>query len=82
MGDFNAPRPVDPIAMRHEGNGWWSAVATIAAGDYRFRYLADGQAFVDYAATGVEQTKMGWNSILTVPKLEPTHQNIKAKQVA
>ena len=82
MGDFDASQPDVPIMMRYEGNGWWSAVAAIAAGDYRFRYFADGQAFVDYAATGVEHTKFGWNSILTVPKLEPIQQNIKAKLAA
>lgn len=55
------------MAMHHEGSGWWTVVATIDSGDHRFRYYVDGQWFTDYAANGVEQSKLGWNSILTVP---------------
>jgi 1,4-alpha-glucan branching enzyme len=76
----------NPIPMHDDGDGWWSAVAKIDAGDHRFRYYADGQPFTDYAANGVEHSKQGWDSILTVPgskfdKKDVQH-NIKAKQVA
>jgi 1,4-alpha-glucan branching enzyme len=57
-----------PLAMKHEGNGWWSARVKLAAGEYRFRYLADGQWFTDFASHGVELKKQIWNSILLVPE--------------
>ena len=65
-GDFNKWCR-NSMTMRHEGSGWWTVTATIDSGDHRFRYYADGQWFTDYAANGVEQSKLGWNSILTVP---------------
>jgi 1,4-alpha-glucan branching enzyme len=56
----------NPIPMRHEGNGWWVARARLGAGEYRFRYIADGQWFTDYASHGVELRKQVWNSVLLV----------------
>ena len=55
-----------PITMRHEGNGWWSTRVTLQAGEYRFRYVADGQWFTDFASHGVELKKQTWNSVLLV----------------
>jgi 1,4-alpha-glucan branching enzyme len=57
-----------PIAMRPEGNGWWVARVPLEAGEYRFRYVADGQWFTDFAAHGVELKKQTWNSVLLVPE--------------
>jgi 1,4-alpha-glucan branching enzyme len=56
----------NPIAMRHEGNGWFTARVALQPGEYRFRYLADGQWFTDYASHGVELKKQTWNSVLLV----------------
>jgi 1,4-alpha-glucan branching enzyme len=55
-------------AMRHEGNGWWTARVRLQPGEYRFRYVADGQWFTDFASHGVELKKQTWNSILLVPE--------------
>ena len=66
VGDFNGWDRTD-LPMEHDGDGWWSATVDIESGDYRFRYYADGNWYTDFAANGVEQTKLGWNSILTVP---------------
>ena len=55
------------IPMRHEGNGWWVTRVSLAGGEYRFRYVADGQWFTDFASHGVELRKQVWNSILLVP---------------
>src|SRR2546421_9432657 len=55
-----------PIAMLPAGDGWWSISAPLAAGEYRFRYVADGQWYTDFAAQGVEASKTGWNSVLVV----------------
>jgi 1,4-alpha-glucan branching enzyme len=64
------------LAMKHEGNGWWSARVRLPAGEYRFRYLADGQWFTDFASHGVELKKQVWNSILLVPeaRTRPTYR--------
>jgi 1,4-alpha-glucan branching enzyme len=96
-GDFNG-WDRGSMSMESEGNGWWKATAEIEGGDHRFRYYADGQWYTDYAANGVEQNKLGWNSILTVPSArkraervmdeiehkpeKKTQQNNKAKLVA
>jgi hypothetical protein len=45
------------------------AEATIAPGEYHFRYKVNGaEWFTDFAANGVERNKHGWNSILIVPE--------------
>lgn len=53
--------------MQSAGDGWWAVALPLAAGEYRFRYIADGRWFTDFAANGVESGKGGWNSILRVP---------------
>ena len=58
----------ESLAMRDEGNGWWTARVRLAAGEYRFRYVADGQWFTDFASHGVELKKSIWNSVLVVPE--------------
>jgi 1,4-alpha-glucan branching enzyme len=72
----------EPLLMRPEGDGWWSAVAAIGAGEYRFRYIADGKWYTDFAANGVEATRFGWNSVLVVPDRASDEQNNPAKLVA
>jgi 1,4-alpha-glucan branching enzyme len=58
-------------AMCPQGNGWWTAAMALAGGEYRFRYLADGVWYADYASHGVEAIKTGgWNSVLVVPESE------------
>jgi 1,4-alpha-glucan branching enzyme len=82
VGDFNGSDN-DTLAMNSTGDGWWTALMRFAAGDYRFRYLADGKWFNDYASFGVEPTQTGFNSILRVPETEKVkRQNTCAKQVA
>jgi 1,4-alpha-glucan branching enzyme len=58
-------------AMHAQGNGWWTAAVPLPGGEYRFRYLADGVWYADYASNGVERTRAGaWYSILIVPPWE------------
>ena len=64
-GDFTAWQD-NAITMRHEGNGWWHARVSLKPGEYRFRYVADGQWYTDFASHGVELSKQVWNSILLV----------------
>ena len=82
VGCFNGWRK-DALPMSAQGDGWWRAETRLQGGDYRFRYLADGVWYPDYASNGIEVGKTGWDSLLFVPK---THreQNIQrdARQVA
>ncbi len=57
-------------SMSDVGDGWWRATIELPAGEYRFRYVADGNWFTDFASYGVEFTKRGWNSILNVRPIE------------
>lgn len=70
-GDFNGWCG-DALHMKPAGNGWWTARAILGSGEYRFRYVADGRWFTDYASNGVEFAKLGLNSLLIVPKQERT----------
>ena len=87
VGDFNGWNQ-QSLAMKSTGDGWWTTLMRFAAGEYRFRYLADGKWFNDYASYGVEPTKTGFNSILRVigsvegESMEGPSQNMSAKQVA
>ena len=77
------------IPMQPTGNGWWLAQLQLAAGEYRFRYVADGHWFTDFASHGIEICKHGWNSVLLIPESVPRETdnqkastNIKAKAAA
>ncbi|MGH7179339.1 MAG: glycogen-binding domain-containing protein [Tepidisphaeraceae bacterium] len=58
----------NPLAMQSVGNGWWAVKTTLEPGEYRFRYIADGRWFTDFASYGVEKTRHGFNSVLIVPE--------------
>ena len=42
----------------------------LPAGEFRFRYCADGMWFADYAAFGVEPGRFGLDSIVLVPQAQ------------
>ena len=67
LGTFNRWSG-DSLRMQQVGNGWWSVTAELPAGEYRFRYCADGEWYSDYASHGVENGRHGWNSVLIVPQ--------------
>ena len=71
VGCFNGwcTSPLTALRMRPAGDGWWVATATLPPGDHRFRYVADGQWYTDYAANGIEHGKLGINSLLFVPEI-------------
>ena len=73
-GDFTDWQD-NAIPMRSEGNGWWTARARLDAGEYRFRYVADGQWFTDFASHGVELKKSVWNSVLLVHEAAVVEQH-------
>ncbi len=65
-GDFNNWQPTE-LAMRRGDDGYWKAQMKLPAGEFRFRYNADGAWFTDYAAFGVEPGRFGFDSIVRVP---------------
>ena len=70
VGDFNDWRPGE-LPMQPMGDGHWRAVLLLPAGVFRFRYLADGEPFTDYAAFGLEpseQDRTGLDSVVRVPE--------------
>jgi len=82
VGCFNGWRR-DALPMRAQGDGWWRAEIQLHGGDYRFRYLADGAWFPDYASNGIEMGKTGWDSLLVVPKSAGRRKiRLDARQVA
>jgi len=63
-GDFNGWQQT--FHMVRGRDGWWRSQIELAPGTYRFRYLADGEWYTDFAAFGVEPGPFGWNSVLKV----------------
>jgi 1,4-alpha-glucan branching enzyme len=56
------------VTMQPAGGGWWTAKLTLPPGDYRFRYIADGFWYTDFASHGIEVCDNGWNSVVLVPQ--------------
>ena len=67
VGDFDPSGHAD-VPMAGGPDGWWRAKVALAAGEYRFRYVADGVWYTDYASNGIEVSKAGVNSVLVVPQ--------------
>jgi len=65
VGDFNRWR-TNAMPMRRRSDGYWCARARLPAGVFKFRYLADGEWFSDYAAFGVEPGPFGLDSVVRV----------------
>lgn len=66
-GEFNGWRTGD-IHMYSAGDGNWVARVYLPAGEFRFRYCADGEWFTDYAANGVEPGRFGMDSLVVMPR--------------
>jgi len=69
-GDFNGWRDGElPMVMSDEG--YWTARLRLPAGEFRFRYCADGEWFADFAAFGVEPGRFGLDSVLRITGQPP-----------
>ena len=66
IGDFNEWRSGE-LPMDRTGDGYWVAKMRLPAGEFKFRYCADGEWYTDYAAFGVEPGRFGLDSIVRVP---------------
>jgi len=75
VGDFNGWR-TDALPMHPAASGWWRAETQLQGGDYRFRYLADGVWYTDYAAYGIELHQKMHNSVLHVPECPQRLRNV------
>jgi 1,4-alpha-glucan branching enzyme len=64
-GDFNDWRPGE-VLMKRDAEGHWTTRMRLPAGEYRFKYCADGEWFADYAASGLEPGRFGMDSIVRV----------------
>ena len=64
-GDFNDWKTGE-VEMKPLGDGHWGCRLDLPAGEYRFRYCADGEWFADYAACGLEPGSFGMDSLIVV----------------
>jgi 1,4-alpha-glucan branching enzyme len=65
-GDFNNWRGGE-LPMVRSKHGYWTARMRLPAGEFKFRYCADGEWFTDFAAFGVEPGRFGLDSIVRIP---------------
>lgn len=62
----------DHLPMRRAGPQEWALMMRLPPGTYKFRYLAGGEWYTDYAAFGVERNPFQtWDAVLRVPKVRP-----------
>ena len=65
-GDFNDWQQT-ALPMTGMPDGWWKCQLRLAPGSYQFKYLADSEWYLDYAAFGLEMCPPGtWNSVVLV----------------
>jgi 1,4-alpha-glucan branching enzyme len=83
VGDFNNWQ-TGQLCMGRGANGYWSAKMKLPPGTYKFRYVADGVWYTDYAAFGVEPGRFGMDSVVRVEAvaeqmpLQDRHDSIAA----
>ena len=65
VGDFNNWQR--DLLMQRGDDGYWRVQLALPAGEFRFRYCADGAWFTDFAAFGVEPGGFGLDSVVRVP---------------
>ena len=65
VGDFNGWK-ADQLPLVRGADGCWRGLVRLPKGDFRFRYVADGQWFVDYAAFGLWQGPFGPDSVVRI----------------
>ncbi len=63
VGEFNGWRE-NQLRMSSSRDGYWRAQLALPAGEFKFRYCADGEWFADYAAFGVEPGLFGMDSVV------------------
>lgn len=65
-GEFNDWHQTS-LPMKVVDGGWWRCRLRLAPGSYRFKYLADKEWFLDYAAFGLTMGPQGaWDSVVLI----------------
>ena len=72
-GDFNEWRHGE-LPMMLAPDGYWTAMMHLPAGEFKFRYCADGEWFTDFAAFGLEAGQFGFDSVVQVPPRKRVQQ--------
>ena len=75
VGDFNGWRRGGQ-EMTPSGDGYWRARLTLPRGEFRFRYLADGRWFVDFASFGLAPGPFGPDSVVRVREEDHRQQPV------
>ncbi|MCY2931627.1 MAG: hypothetical protein NTV86_19475 [Planctomycetota bacterium] len=70
VGDFNGWGR-EPLSMTRTRDGYWVAALRLPPGDHQFQYQADGEAYLDFAANGLDFGPLGANSVVTIPPASP-----------
>ena len=70
-GEFNNWQAGD-LPMTRTEDGHWVARMRLPAGEFKFRYCADGEWFTDYAASGLTPGSFGLDSVVRVPRVKQT----------
>ena len=61
--------------MVRTADGYWHTQLELPTGEFKFRYLADGQWYVDYAGFGLEYGTYGPDSIVRIPSQDRQSRN-------
>jgi 1,4-alpha-glucan branching enzyme len=83
VGDFNG-WSTSATPMRRAEGGWWVCRLHLVPGVYQFKYLADGQWYLDYGAFGLERGPLGtWNSVAwiarqAIPRVQVDFEDLTA----
>lgn len=56
VGDFNQWQP---LPMTRSLDGWWQAQVELCHGHHQYRFLVDGQPWLDPHATGIVRDERG-----------------------
>ena len=72
--------PGGGVPMRRAADGCWTVTLRLSPGSFRFRYLADGQWFNDYAAFGLAHGPFGLESLVWMPEQSVSRPRPTARQ--
>ena len=65
VGDFNG-WSISKMPMKRLRDGYWAASLRLPEGDFKFRYYADGEWYVDYAGFGLDHGRFGPDSVVRI----------------